>query len=32
MRAEILSDCLGHQIDIIEHGKRRIFIPKEDVA
>ncbi|MFL6708720.1 MAG: ABC transporter ATP-binding protein [Massilia sp.] len=32
MRAEILSDCLGHQIDIIEHGKRRIFIPNEDVA
>ena len=32
MRADILSDCLGHQIDIIEHGKRRIFIPKEDLA
>jgi iron complex transport system ATP-binding protein len=32
MQAEILSDYLGHAIDIIEHGKRRIFIPKEATA
>ncbi|MFM9433240.1 iron complex transport system ATP-binding protein [Janthinobacterium sp. CG_23.3] len=32
MRAEILSEYLGHPIDIIEHGTRRIFIPKEDIA
>jgi iron complex transport system ATP-binding protein len=32
MRADILGDCLGHQIDIIEHGTRRIFIPREDQA
>jgi iron complex transport system ATP-binding protein len=32
MQATILSDCLGHPIEIIEHGKRRIFIPKEDIA
>ena len=32
MRADILGDYLGHPIDIIEHGTRRIFIPKEDIA
>ena len=32
MRADILSDYLGHPIDIIEHGTRRIFIPKEEIA
>ena len=32
MRADILSDYLGHPIDIIEHGARRIFIPKEKIA
>jgi iron complex transport system ATP-binding protein len=29
MRADILGDCLGHPIDIIQHGERSIFIPKE---
>ncbi|SFM90892.1 ABC transporter ATP-binding protein [Rugamonas rubra] len=32
MRAAILSDCLGHPIDIIQHGKRSIFIPSEDIV
>ncbi|MFT5643730.1 MAG: iron complex transport system ATP-binding protein [Janthinobacterium sp.] len=32
MQADILSTCLGHPIDIILHGTRRIFIPKEDTA
>jgi iron complex transport system ATP-binding protein len=31
MRADILSDYLGHPIDIIQHGKRSIFIPTEDI-
>ena len=30
MRADILGDYLGHPIDIIQHGKRSIFIPTED--
>ena len=30
MQATILGDYLGHPIEIIEHGKRKIFIPKED--
>ena len=30
MRADLLSDYLGHPIDIIQHGKRSIFIPTED--
>ncbi|MDN2705630.1 ABC transporter ATP-binding protein [Janthinobacterium sp. SUN100] len=30
MRASILGDYLGHPIEIIDHGKRKIFIPKED--
>jgi iron complex transport system ATP-binding protein len=32
MRADLLSDYLGHPIDIIQHGKRSIFIPTEDIA
>ncbi|MFS2006077.1 ABC transporter ATP-binding protein [Duganella sp. CT11-25] len=32
MRAGILSEYLGHPIDIIRHGKRSIFIPTEDTA
>ncbi|MDC8759862.1 ABC transporter ATP-binding protein [Janthinobacterium fluminis] len=32
MQASVLSDYLGHPIDIIEHGKRRIFIAKEEIA
>jgi len=32
MRADILGEYLGHPIDIIQHGKRSIFIPKEDIA
>jgi iron complex transport system ATP-binding protein len=31
MQAEILSDYLGHPIEIVTHAKRRIFIPKEDI-
>jgi iron complex transport system ATP-binding protein len=31
MQADILSEYLGHPIDIILHGKRSIFIPKEDL-
>jgi iron complex transport system ATP-binding protein len=30
MQTPILSDCLGHPIDIVMHGERRIFIPKEE--
>ncbi|MEO5932662.1 MAG: ABC transporter ATP-binding protein [Duganella sp.] len=30
MRADILSDYLGHPIDVVQHGKRSIFIPTED--
>lgn len=30
MQSSILGDYLGHPIEIIEHGKRKIFIPKED--
>ncbi|APA70070.1 MULTISPECIES: ABC transporter ATP-binding protein [unclassified Janthinobacterium] len=30
MQAPTLSDYLGHPIEIIAHGKRKIFIPKED--
>ena len=30
MQASILGDYLGHPIEIITHGKRKIFIPKED--
>ena len=30
MQASILGDYLGHPIEIIDHGKRKIFIPKED--
>ena len=29
MQAPVLSDYLGHPIEVIEHGPRRIFIPKE---
>jgi len=29
MQAPLLSDYLGHPIEVIEHGTRRIFIPKE---
>jgi iron complex transport system ATP-binding protein len=32
MQAPILGEYLGHPIDIIEHGARRIFIPSEDTA
>ena len=32
MQASILSDYLGHPIDIIQHGHRSIFIPTEDIA
>jgi iron complex transport system ATP-binding protein len=29
MQPALLGDALGHPIDIIDHGKRRIFIPHE---
>jgi len=29
MQAPVLSEYLGHPIEVIEHGARRIFIPKE---
>lgn len=32
MQASILGDYLGHPIEIIDHGKRKIFIPKEDLT
>jgi iron complex transport system ATP-binding protein len=32
MQADVLSDYLGHPIDILVHGARRIFIPKEEAA
>jgi iron complex transport system ATP-binding protein len=32
MKADILGDYLGHPIDIIQHGKRSIFIPIEESA
>ena len=30
MRADLLSDYLGHPIEIIRHGQRSIFIPTEE--
>ncbi len=30
MRAPILSRYLGHPIEVIEHGSRRLFIPAEE--
>ena len=32
MRADLLSACLGHPIDIIQHGTRSIFIPTQEHA
>ena len=32
MQASTLSRYLGHPIDVVIHGKRRIFIPTEDIA
>jgi iron complex transport system ATP-binding protein len=32
MRADILSDYLGHPIEVIQHGKRSIFIPNEETS
>lgn len=32
MQPAILSDYLGHPIDVIQHGKRSIFIPSEDIV
>jgi len=32
MQADILSDYLGHPIDVIQHGTRSIFIPNEETA
>ena len=32
MQPALLSACLGHPIEMIEHGTRRLFIPKEDPA
>jgi iron complex transport system ATP-binding protein len=30
MQAPILSRCLGHPIETVQHGKRIIFIPGEE--
>ena len=30
MQADILSEYLGHPIEVIKHGKRSIFIPNEE--
>jgi iron complex transport system ATP-binding protein len=30
MRAPILSRCLGHPIEIVQHGNRTIYLPTED--
>jgi iron complex transport system ATP-binding protein len=32
MQAPILSRYLGHPIEIVRHGARRIFIPTEETA
>jgi len=32
MQPALLGDFLGHPIEMVEHGARRIFIPKEDTA
>lgn len=32
MQAPILSLCLGHPIEVVEHGARRLFIPTEEAA
>ena len=32
LQAPILSEYLGHPIDTIQHGKRTIFIPKEETV
>jgi len=32
MQPAILSDYLGHPIDVLQYGSRRIFIPKEEIA
>jgi iron complex transport system ATP-binding protein len=30
MQATILGDCLGHPIEVVQHGRRTIFIPTEE--
>jgi iron complex transport system ATP-binding protein len=30
MRAPILSRCLGHPIEIVQHGNRTIYLPVEE--
>jgi iron complex transport system ATP-binding protein len=32
MRAPLLGECLGHPIEVVQHGARSIFIAKEDTA
>jgi iron complex transport system ATP-binding protein len=32
MRPALLGEVLGHPIDVIDHGKRRIFIPHEEAT
>jgi iron complex transport system ATP-binding protein len=32
MQAGLLGDALGHPIDVIDHGKRRLFIPHEEAT
>ncbi|WP_151634364.1 ABC transporter ATP-binding protein [Noviherbaspirillum aerium] len=31
MTAALLSDCLGYPIELVQHGRRRIYIPAEDM-
>jgi iron complex transport system ATP-binding protein len=30
MNASLLSRCLGHAIEVVQHGKRTLFIPAEE--
>jgi iron complex transport system ATP-binding protein len=32
MRADALSDVLGHPVEVLSHGARKIFIPAEKTA
>jgi iron complex transport system ATP-binding protein len=31
MRAPILSNCLGHRIEVVQHGSRAIYLPVEEI-
>jgi iron complex transport system ATP-binding protein len=32
MQAPLLSECLGHPIEVVRHGSRNLFIAKEETA